>query len=287
MLGHFLEFMDLSSDRKRLDSYFGKRTSSTAAVNANSCGVFSPPGAEAPKSVVGTPAAEKRRKISNCATAGPPHLSCSRGRYTGGSGEALDTATLARGDRQRATRGEGEAPRPRVKKNPNAGGSGSVSAAASAAPAPAIDVSGDAVAELDLGDVDVEAQKAIMADIERRKGEDRRGRGCERQDQTPGSARREAETSAGFRPKPASAGKGRKAPGSSAKRAAASRPGGSGGRSAGWAVGVKSQSKTAAVAASKPEGGFDGQQLFSMDDDEPSAGSCSPMDIRDFFARRG
>ena len=138
---------------------------------------------------------------------------------------------------------------------------------------------------LHLGDVDVEAQKAIMADIERRKAEGRRSRGCERQDQAkPWSAKREASTSGGILPE-LMAGKGKvgTAPGSSAKRAAASR---TDSRSAGWAVGViKAQAKTAAVAAPKTGGGPDGQQVFSVDDQCSAA--FSPMDIRDFFSKRG
>lgn len=147
------------------------------------------------------------------------------------------------------------------------------------------------MAELHLGDVDVEAQKAILADIERRKrDEDQRGRRCERQYQNAGGARREARTPGGTTPSRPTAYKRHKAPRSSAAQAAASRPDSSDGHSAGWAVGVKPQARTAAAAAPKPSeggGGFEGQQVFPVDDDDENAGSCSPMDIRDFFARRG
>ena len=287
MLGHFLEFMDLSSDRKRLESYFCK----PSTANVSSGGVFPPPGAEAPKSISGK-SAEKRRKTSNCATAGPPLLSRSRGRHSaensGANIGALGTTTLFRGDCQRATPGERKIPRPRVAENPYTATGGTstsnVSAAVASTP-PAINVSGDdAGVELRIGDIDVEAQKAIMADIERRKAEDRRGRReCEPLDQAPGgSARRESETSGGVLPKPAAGkGKGDEAPGSSAKeRAAASGPDKS--RSAGLTVGVKARAKT---APKKPEGGSDGQQVFSVDDE--SAGAFCPMDIRDFFSKRG
>lgn len=147
-------------------------------------------------------------------------------------------------------------------------------------------VASPAPAKLRLGDIDVEAQKAIMADIERRKAADRRGRECERrQDQTPGTARRDSETSGGVLPKPGAArkGKGGKAPGSSAKKRAAT----ASGPDRRWTGGVEAQAKTAeAVAAQKPEGGSDGHQVFSVDDGE-SAEACCPMDIRDFFSKRG
>lgn len=282
MLGHFLEFMDLSSDRKRLESYFCKPIT---AASVNSCGFFPPDGVEAPKSIFGT-SVEKRRKTSNCATAGTTHFSRSIGRHTGENSGALGTTTTSRGNCQRSTiREEGTISRPGVvMENPPtaAGGGRTVSAAASAALT--INVSRDgAVVDLHLGDVDVEAQKAIMADIERRKAENRRERGCERLGQTPGSAKREARTPGGALPTPrAEKGKVGEAPGSSAKRAAAPR---TDSRSAGWAIGIKAQAKTAAVVAPTLESGPDDPQVFSVDDE--SAGTCSPMDIRDFFSKRG
>lgn len=292
MLGHFLEFMDLSSDRKRLESYFCK----PSTANVSRCGVVDPPSVEAPRSSFGA-SAEKRRKVPDCSAAGPARLLGSRGRHAGGeSFEELDATVPARGGCQGASRVEGGVPRPRVIETHAAVGGTSTGGASSSVPAsssaaPVISVGGDdAAVELHLGDIDVEAQKAIMADIERRKSEDRRGRGCERREQTPReSARRAPRSSEGIIPK-ARAGKGRTAPGSSAKRAAApSGPNSSGGDcSAGRAVGVNPRARTAAVAAvatPKPEVGFDGQQVLSVDDE--SAGACSPMDIRDFFSRRG
>eukprot|EP00903_Cladosiphon_okamuranus_P007136 g6931.t1 len=287
MLGHFLEFMDLSSDRKRLESYFFKPITA-AAANASSRDVFSPAGAEAPKTVFGT-SAEKRRKSSKCATPGSAHFSRSIWRHTGENSLALGMTATSRGNCQRPTTREGEGKTSRhgvVTENPpTAAGGGIIAVSAAASAARTVNLSGDDnVVDVHLGDVDVEAQKAIMAEIERRKAENRRGTGCERLDQTPGSARRGVETPGGALPTPR-AGKGKfgNAPGSSAKRAAASR---TDGRSGGWAIGGTAQAaKTAAVvAAPKPEGGGYGRQVFSVDD--ASAGTCSPMDIRDFFSKR-
>lgn len=265
MLGHFLELMDLSSDRKRLDSYFLKRGSPDAG------GDRAPP--PRPGDSILSPREEKRRKETNGAKRGASTTAGMLQLFSKSRPCAADAA---------------------------AGTTSGVSAASAAAKSsPTINLSGDAAVELNLGDVDVEAQKAIMADIERR----RRGERQERdQDQAAdrcvfaGVAAREVEET----PRQAkTAGTNKKkeakkqpltsptaAAGSGAKRRAVFGIGGAG-ETAEGSVGAeaRARARAAAVAAPRPGEDFDRQRVLSVDDG--GAELTSPMDIRDFFSKRG
>ncbi len=270
MLGHFLELMDLSSDRKRLDSYFSKRGSPDAGGDR---APPAPPGGSVPAPC---PRAEKRRKEANGAK--------------GGAAAAVGLLQLFSKARPCAA-------------DVAAGTTGGVSAAPSAArSASTISLSGDAAVELNLGDVDVEAQKAIMVDIERRRRAERQGQdqdqgqaadrfvvdgvaareaeGTPRQAETADTNKKSKAEKQAFLRSPAAA-----AAGSGAKRRAVFGIGGGGepvARNPG--VEARARARAAAVTAPRPED-FDRQRVLSVDDG--SAESTSPMDIRDFFSRRG
>lgn len=61
LLKHFLEFMDLSSDRKRLDSYFCKSSTATPSSTASRSNIATPSAREVPLSV-STPVTKRIRK---------------------------------------------------------------------------------------------------------------------------------------------------------------------------------------------------------------------------------
>lgn len=346
MLSHFLEFMDLSSDRKRLDSYFRKRDNTPAAVDGSSA--FSPPGAgTASKTSSGL--AGKRRNSAAGGAAGGPHPRPSLTEESShspqgatremnilehGGGGALNTLYRRPSS---AAQGEGEVvPRPR--ENPHASAvvpsrrnqqkratSSGVSAAGTNASG-AAHIGGNGETEVELHLVDVEAQKAIMAEIERRQRDksNNGGRGSqgEREDQTavarrasPGSRKNTETTQTMAR----GGGRGGETahtvlhsavkltekrinattPFAGVKRGANSSPAdgscsagrrtgaifGASGAASGGVIGTK----TAAVAA--PVKGYECQQEVLAIDDGERAGSpgsgCNPMDIRDFFPRRG
>lgn len=205
----------------------------------------------------------------------------------------------------------------------------SVASSAASAAAP-VNLGGDS--EVDLHLVDVEAQKAILAEIERRQhhkhfegGRERHGGGEDKtaaaRRASPGSRTVEETTQTvtggeGERgyvrtalhstvkltekrmnaatPRSAGAKRGANVRPADGSRAAEGRTGSgvkSRGifRTSGAASGEVTGTKTSAVAL--PERGCDCQQeVLTVDDDEgfgSPADSCSPMDIRDFFSRRG
>lgn len=166
MLGYFFEYMDLSRDRKRLDSYFCKRPAPLGS-NGN-CEVTS-------RSAAGTSVGENPTSAK----------------------EAPYQRLVDRPVKVQRVRPSSPAPAPlsarendqiRVETHPvelegdpyAQGTSAIASTAASSTPrvgmAPVVDTgrtSGTPDSVVELDSVDVEAQKAIMADIERRKREQR------------------------------------------------------------------------------------------------------------------
>lgn len=175
MLQYFFEYMDLSRDRKRLDSYFCKRpaplgsngnceaTSRSAAGHfptsascRTSVGENPGPSKDAPyQRLVDRPVKVQRVRPSSSA---PGPLSARENNQIGVETHPVDLE----GDRcAQGTSAVASTPAPST---PQGG------------VAPVVETGGDGgtpetVVELDL--VDVEAQKAIMADIERRKREQR------------------------------------------------------------------------------------------------------------------
>lgn len=195
LLKHFLEFMDLSQDRKRLDSYFCKpsaATTSSAGFGDGTSGGGTPRRSEA-RTPAPTPAAKRMRNIAGGA-AGARKASTAAatltGAFKGRNNEQMEEAAV----NHIGEAGEGEkeelvaSPRP-----PPLRCLGALPAPASAE-ADVIDLAAGTARSADnlprretrvhgasdgsspvtaavpivVDSVDVEAQKAILADIERR-----------------------------------------------------------------------------------------------------------------------
>ncbi|CAM9879763.1 unnamed protein product, partial [Hapterophycus canaliculatus] len=327
MLSHFLELMDLSSDRKRLDSYFCKRDSpATPAASVSVSGDSSTPGAAGRGCKAPSTPAEKRRRGATGVAAGttrPPSVEkCSgppseareanfreNGRTLGTPHRRQSLSTLTRHNGVGATRGKGNATRLAYGRvvSPCAVAVGgrrlavaspdSAAGSRSAAAEPAVATSSGAV-ELDR--VDVEAQKAIMADIERRKREQQQqqqqqqghGRALvgEKQDRKADGAPSGHSSRGGAAEESRKAdGSGHKPRGPSLARDRDNRPGGRtigaappgvfGGGSVTCAAGTRKIAERADCD--------EHPQVVSIDDESDESIATSPMDIRDFFSRRG
>ncbi|CAM9656843.1 unnamed protein product [Ectocarpus sp. 6 AP-2014] len=293
MLSHFLEFMDLSSDRKRLESYFCKRDPPSATASRG-IDMLSSSGARA-SNPFNSPA-EKRRKNANSSTGWPPNLfpaekpsrpplkAAERNRLH--ENDATSGSTLD--DYSSIPRREGEALRSRAREQP-CGDAGrlpeATMTAEAAVPAamPARSFVADAGAraastpsavELDL--VDVEAQKAIMADIERRK----RG-----QQETKATGAHTAQSGGNSREssRKSTPGSGRKRTNSSTRSddgrpADANLRGFFGGKVVSDAKGTRTLAESV--------GGCRGHEVLTIDDEDCGTEPPEPMDIRDFFSRR-
>lgn len=185
LLKHFLEFMDLSQDRKRLDSYFCKPPAATNSSSAWRSGIVTPSRSE-----VSTTATKRIRKGAR-----------DNGKLGTATAEASVTVAgevVARRRVQEEEDENGESivlpPPPRLRCVGATAAPAAFAAAAVAAAAPpavSVDVvdvtacsstaangitaeretctsSSSKAAGLAMDSVDVEAQKAILADIERR-----------------------------------------------------------------------------------------------------------------------
>ncbi|CAM9394873.1 unnamed protein product [Scytosiphon promiscuus] len=308
MLSHFLELMDLSSDRKRLDSYFCKRDSPATPTACGSRASSTPVASARGPRALNTPAQKRRRGTTGSAAGRTLPLAAEKfpkspsearerifrdnGRPIGKPDRRQSLSTLARHDSGSAARGRVSASRlsgvrvenpyaaavavhrPPVASPDAAAGSRSAAvlkpaAAASAAP------SGGAV-ELDR--VDVEAQKAIMADIERRKREQQEGQGRAR---GGGGSAEEKRKASGSGEKP-------RGPFSVRNGSSCSEGGGSIGATlrGGFRSSGVSCAARAGKAAQQPAADCDGHpQVLSVDDESEESTATSPMDIRDFFSR--
>lgn len=177
MLQYFFEYMDLSRDRKRLDSYFCKRpaplgSNGNCKVTCKSTAGHFPTSASCGTSVSGNPTPAKEApyhrlvdrpvKVQRVRSSSPAPSPLSA-RENDQIGVEMHHVELAADPCAQGTSAVASTPAPSITR---VGGVPRV--------APAVDAGGaggtpEAVVELDL--VDVEAQKAIMADIERRKRE--------------------------------------------------------------------------------------------------------------------
>lgn len=332
MLSHFLELMDLSSDRKRLDSYFCKRDS-PATPTARGSGDWSTPGAAGRGPSALSAPAEKRRRGTTCVAAGPtrspaagkipdpPPPSAARERIFSENGRSLGTphrrqslSTLTRHNSGSATRGKANASRPlggRVE-NPYAaavaGHRPAVASPDAAAGSRSIDVDEPAVVAapaawsgaVELDRVDVEAQKAIMADIERRKREQQQqqqqGQGRTRAGEKPDREADSARSGDSGRGDPAEERlrvdvSGQEPSRPSVKRDDSNRPeaGTIGAEPRGVSGGSGVSCKAGRLkAAEQPMVGCDGRSpVLLIDDESDESTANSPMDIRDFFSPRG
>ncbi|CAM9735707.1 unnamed protein product [Ectocarpus sp. 12 AP-2014] len=293
MLSHFLEFMDLSSDRKRLESYFCKRDppSTTASRGIDT---LSSPGARA-SNPFSSPA-EKRQKNANSSTGWPPNLfpaeKPSRPPLKAAERNCLHendaTSGTTMDDFSCVPRREGEVLRSRAGEQPCGDADPLPEATMTAevavpAAMPARSVVADAgtrasstpsAVELDL--VDVEAQKAIMADIERRKrGQQETNATGAHTSQSGGNSREGSRKS--------TPGSGRKRTNSSTRSddgrpADASLRGFFGGNVVSDANGTRTRAESV--------GGCRVQEVLTIDDEDCGAETPEPMDIRDFFSRR-
>lgn len=212
MMRHFLEFMDLSNDRKRLDSYFTKRPSPASGgggggggLNRTPTAAHTAPTGKRPKIVGGTrgdspysaevsPPANQRDCIDGDAEPfKPPPILLGCANATVGDTTVYPVAAnpYDQIDKSVALLSSPPPPPPLPPREPcgrgieivggggGGGGSGHAVDATAANSCSTCDSGttvafdgllgrrGDAKVEIDL--VDVEAQKAIMADIERRK----------------------------------------------------------------------------------------------------------------------
>ncbi|CAN0055708.1 unnamed protein product [Ectocarpus sp. 13 AM-2016] len=293
MLSHFLEFMDLSSDRKRLESYFCKRDPPSATASRG-IDMLSSPGART-SNPLSSPA-EKRRKNADSSIGWPPNLfpaekpsrpplkAAERNRLhenDATSGTTMDDCPCVprrEGEALRSSAGEqpcGDAgPLPEATRTAEAAVPAAMPAGSVVAGAGTGASSTPSAVELDL--VDVEAQKAIMADIERRK----RG---QQETKTNGAHTSQSGGNSRERRRKSTPGSGRKRTNSSTRSddgrpADASLRGFFGGNVVSDAKGTR--------ALAESVGGCRGQEVLTIDDEDCGTETPEPMDIRDFFSRR-